>query len=66
MATLIVGRFLHAVAGSAFLAVAGGTVVDMFRPQHLLYPMTVFTGAPFVGPAIGPVIGGFICYNVNW
>ncbi|KIN05445.1 hypothetical protein OIDMADRAFT_39676 [Oidiodendron maius Zn] len=64
--TILVARFLNGLSGSAFLSVAGGTVVDLFIPQELLLPMTVFTGAPFVGPALGPLIGGFINSFTVW
>ncbi|EXJ78450.1 hypothetical protein A1O1_08850 [Capronia coronata CBS 617.96] len=64
--TLLVARFLGGLSGSAFLGVAAGTVVDMFIPQQLLVPMTVFTGAPFVGPALGPIMGGFINSFTDW
>ena len=64
--TLLVARFLNGVSGSAFLGVAGGTVVDLFIPQQLLLPMTIFTGAPFIGPALGPLIGGFINSYTTW
>jgi len=64
--TLLVARFLGGLSGSAFLGVAAGTVVDMFIPQQLLYPMTVFSGASFVGPALGPVMGGFINSFTDW
>lgn len=66
MATLLVARFLDGFSGSAFLAVAAGTIVDMFHPPQLLIPMTVFSGGTFVGPAIGPLIGGFICSFTTW
>lgn len=64
--TLLVGRFLDGVAGSAFLSVAGGTVGDMFEKGDLGLPMMVYTAAPFVGPEVGPLIGGFINENTNW
>lgn len=66
MQTLLVVRFLDGLSGSAFLSVAGGTVVDMFIPQELLVPMTIFTGAPFGGPVVGPLIGGFINSFTSW
>lgn len=66
METLLVARFIDGFAGSAFLAVAAGTIVDMFVPQQLLIPMTVFSGGAFVGPALGPLMGGFICAFADW
>ncbi|KAI8674965.1 MFS domain-containing protein [Fusarium keratoplasticum] len=64
--TVLVGRFFDGFAGSAFLAVSGGTVGDLFAPNELQAPMLMFSIAPFVGPSIGPLIGGFINYNVDW
>lgn len=43
IATMLVGRFLSGVAGSAFLSVAGGTVGDMFVGGELGAPMMVYT-----------------------
>ncbi|CVL12698.1 hypothetical protein FPRO06_08449 [Fusarium proliferatum] len=64
--TVIVSRFLDGFAGSAFLAVSGGTVGDLFTADELQAPMLMFSLAPFVGPSIGPLIGGFINYNTDW
>jgi multidrug resistance protein len=64
--TMIIARFFQGLAGSAFLSVSGGTVGDLFERKDMQAPMTVFTMAPFTGPSIGPVIGGFINSNVNW
>ncbi|KAL7269270.1 hypothetical protein RUND412_008077 [Rhizina undulata] len=63
---LLLFRFLTGMAGSAFLSVAGGTVGDMFIKSELGAPMMIYTASPFVGPELGPLIGGFINYNVKW
>ncbi|KAF7185279.1 Efflux pump atB [Pseudocercospora fuligena] len=59
-------RFFDGLAGSAFLSVAGGTVRDMFRKDQLSAPMMVYTASPFVGPELGPVMGGFINQYTDW
>ncbi|RGP60848.1 hypothetical protein FLONG3_10700 [Fusarium longipes] len=64
--TVIVSRFLDGFSGSAFLAVSGGTVGDLFTAKEIQAPMLMFSIAPFVGPSIGPLIGGFINHNVDW
>ncbi|KAF5616984.1 multidrug resistance [Fusarium sp. NRRL 52700] len=46
--TVIVSRFLDGFAGSAFLAVSGGTVGDLFTADELQAPMLLFSLAPFV------------------
>ncbi|KAK5701999.1 hypothetical protein LTR97_004817 [Elasticomyces elasticus] len=65
-ATMLVARFFDGLAGSAFLSVAGGTVGDMFTRETLSMPMMIYTASPFVGPQLGPVIGGFINQYTNW
>lgn len=64
--TVIVTRFFQGLSGSAFLSVSGGTVGDLFKPEKMHHPMTLFTAAPFLAPSMGPLIGGFINWNVNW
>lgn len=64
--TMIVARFFNGLAGSAFLSVAGGTVGDMFNRETLQAPMLIYSASPFLGPALAPVMGGFICYNTSW
>lgn len=63
---LVVPRFFAAVAGSAFLTVAGGTVSDMWDAEGRAAPMAVFTASPFLGTVVGPVMGGFLCEGPGW
>ncbi|KAJ4419745.1 hypothetical protein N0V82_004788, partial [Gnomoniopsis sp. IMI 355080] len=64
--TIIITRFFQGLSGSAFLSVSGGTVSDLFAPEKMHHPMTLFTAAPFLAPSLGPLIGGFINFNINW
>lgn len=64
--TMIIARFLDGLSGSAFLAVSGGTVSDLFARHELQAPMLMYSLAPFIGPCIGPLIGGFVNYNAYW
>ncbi|USW59394.1 Putative sugar transporter, major facilitator superfamily, MFS transporter superfamily [Septoria linicola] len=66
IATMLIARFFDGLAGSAFLSVAGGTVGDMFRRDQLSAPMMIYTASPFVGPEVGPVVGGFINQYTDW
>ncbi|KAI9167977.1 major facilitator superfamily transporter [Paramyrothecium foliicola] len=66
MATVIVCRFFDGLSGSAFLAVSGGTVSDLFTREKLQAPMLLYSLAPFLGPAVGPLLGGFINYYTSW
>ena len=66
MATMLVSRFIDGFAGSAFLSVAGGTVGDLFTKAELSLPMMVYSASPFLGPEVGPLIGGFINQYTSW
>ncbi|KIW57825.1 hypothetical protein PV05_02383 [Exophiala xenobiotica] len=66
IATLTVFRFIAGTFGSSPLTNAGGVIADMFPASQRGLGMTVFAAAPFLGPALGPVIGGFIAENVGW
>lgn len=63
---MLVARFFDGLSGSAFLSVAGGTVGDMFNRQQLQFPMLIYTASPFIGPSLGPLIGGFINQYTTW
>jgi multidrug resistance protein len=64
--TVLVFRFLSASTGGVFLAVAGGTVRDMFPAAVLQPPMALLSIFTMSGPSLGPVIGGAINFTVDW
>ncbi|KAG5302748.1 MFS multidrug transporter [Histoplasma capsulatum G186AR] len=64
--TMLVARFFTGISGSAFLSVAGGTIGDMFARHELGAPMMIYTASPFLGPELGPLLGGFICEFTSW
>ena len=66
IATELVARFINGLVGAAFLSVAGGTVGDMFSRNELQAPMMVYTASPFLGPEVGPIVGGFINQYTSW
>ncbi|KAF5103835.1 hypothetical protein DV451_001211 [Geotrichum candidum] len=66
MATLLIGRFLAGFAGSAFMGVASGSFSDLFNKDEIMLPVMMYTLTPFIGPGLGPLIGGFIAHDANW
>ncbi|CAG8927463.1 unnamed protein product [Penicillium salamii] len=64
--TMIIARFFTGFTGGTFLAVAGGTVRDLFSDHSIQKPMALVSAAPFIGPCFGPLIGGFINFNAHW
>ncbi|KAG6000347.1 hypothetical protein E4U21_005556 [Claviceps maximensis] len=64
--TLIVLRFFAGAFGSSPLTNAGGTIADMFEADQRGLATAIFAMAPFLGPAIGPIAGGFLGMTAGW
>lgn len=64
--TLVVLRFFAGAFGSSPLTNAGGTIADMFEADQRGLATALFAAAPFLGPVIGPVAGGFLGMNAGW
>ncbi|WWC90732.1 uncharacterized protein L201_005669 [Kwoniella dendrophila CBS 6074] len=64
--TLIIFRTLAGIFGSSATVNSGGTIADMFPAHQRGLAMGIFAAAPFQGPAIGPVAGGFLSQAAGW
>lgn len=65
-ASILVFRCLAGVFGSSPLANAGGTVADILDATQMGLGMALFAVAPFLGPALGPITGGFLGDAAGW
>ncbi|KAH8711800.1 major facilitator superfamily domain-containing protein [Phaeosphaeriaceae sp. PMI808] len=65
-ASLVVCRFFSGLSGSASLAVGAGSNADLFPPRQRAVATSLFLAAPFAGPAIGPIVGGFVAQYKTW
>jgi len=63
---MLVFRFFAGLGGSAPLAIGGGTIGDLFSADNRGKALSVYTLAPLTGPALGPVIGGWITDKTSW
>ncbi|KAJ5999425.1 MFS multidrug transporter [Penicillium sp. IBT 35674x] len=63
---MIVCRFFAGLGGSAPLAIGGGVLSDCFPPEQRGKSLSIYSLAPLLGPAVGPIAGGFIAENVSW
>lgn len=66
IATLIVCRAIDGIAFSAPMTLVGGTLADLWRNEERGVPMAAFSAAPFIGPAIGPLVGGYLSDAAGW
>lgn len=65
-ASLLVGRFLTGTFASSPLSNAPGVLADIWGPIERGNAMALFSMMTFVGPALGPVIGGFLELKEDW
>jgi multidrug resistance protein len=66
IATIIILRFMAGAFGSSPLTNAGGVIADCFQARDRGLAMSIFAAAPFLGPSLGPVIGGFLGESAGW
>jgi len=52
--------------GSSPLANAGGTISDVLDANQRGLGMALFAAAPFLGPSLGPITGGFLGEAAGW
>jgi multidrug resistance protein len=64
--TLIVCRALDGLAFSAPMTLVGGTLADLWKNEERGVPMAAFSAAPFLGPTVGPLVGGFLFDAAGW
>jgi multidrug resistance protein len=64
--TLLVLRFLAGTFGSSPLTNAGGVIADMFPANQRGLALSIFAAAPFLGPVIGPIVGGFSSQSLGF
>ncbi|KAJ5721690.1 uncharacterized protein N7483_009624 [Penicillium malachiteum] len=63
---LIILRFFAGSFGSSPFTNAGGVIADIFPAENRGLATSLFAGAPFLGPTLGPVVGGFLGENAGW
>ncbi|KAI1393048.1 MFS general substrate transporter [Hypoxylon trugodes] len=64
--SLLVGRFLTGTFVSAPLSNSPGTLADLWGPVERGNAMAVFSCMVWAGPALGPVVGGFLELKKDW
>ncbi|KAL1624124.1 hypothetical protein SLS54_004053 [Diplodia seriata] len=52
--------------GSPALSVGNATLSEVWAPHERAIPMALFVCAPFLGPTLGPLIGGFVAESKGW
>ncbi|KAJ7773860.1 MFS polyamine transporter [Mycena metata] len=65
-ATLVIARQLAGLAASAPMCNVGGSVADVWSIEERGIPMAIFSATIFLGPCLGPLVGGWIGHYAGW
>ena len=63
---LMAFRFLSGIGGSAPLAIGGGVLGDLFKPEERGKAMGMYAMGPLLGPALGPIAGAWVAEKSTW
>ena len=63
---LVLWRIVQGIGGGALQPTQQAILRQTFPPQEQGMAMAVFSMVIMVGPAVGPVLGGFITDNYSW
>jgi DHA2 family multidrug resistance protein len=64
--TLILWRFIQGLGGGGLLTTSQSIITDAFPPKKLPTATAIFGVGLMIGPAVGPVLGGYITDNWSW
>lgn len=65
--TVLVARFFSGFFASVSLTLAGGSISDLFPTETRGFAVAYFAAAPYAGPVLGPIVGGWISVGTeNW
>lgn len=54
------------VANQHIVQVGGGVLGDMFQPEERGKALAIYSLAPLLGPALGPIAGAWIAELTTW
>jgi MFS transporter, DHA2 family, multidrug resistance protein len=64
--TLVAFRFLQGLGGGALLSVSQAVIFELFPKEKQSVASAIFGIGVFMGPTIGPTMGGIIIDNYSW
>jgi DHA2 family multidrug resistance protein len=64
--TLVFFRFLQGLGGGALLSVSQAVIFELFPKEKQGVASAIFGIGVFIGPTIGPTMGGIITENYSW
>ncbi|KAF8212493.1 MFS general substrate transporter [Mycena galopus ATCC 62051] len=59
-------RFFTGIFGSSPLTNAPSQIADIWNARERGLASAIYSGMPFLGPIIGPVVGGYVVMKLDW
>ncbi|KAK1753940.1 transporter mfs1 [Echria macrotheca] len=59
-------RFVAGLGGSASVGMGSGVLTDCWRPEERGQGIAVYQLTQVLGPAVGPIAGGYIAQHASW
>jgi len=66
LAQIVLFRLIQGLAGAALVPQSQAVLLDINPPEHHGRAMAVWVLAVVVGPAVGPVLGGWLTEDYSW
>lgn len=63
---LVFWRFIQGLGGGGLLSTSQSIISDSFAPAEAATGVAIFGMGVLLGPAIGPVLGGYITDSMSW
>ncbi|KAB5532766.1 major facilitator superfamily domain-containing protein [Coniochaeta sp. 2T2.1] len=63
---MIVGRLMTGLGASAGVTLTGPVMADMYREADRGKSLAIASFLPYLGPALGPILGGLLTHSVDW
>jgi MFS transporter, DHA2 family, multidrug resistance protein len=63
---LVFWRFIQGLGGGGLLSTSQSIIGDAFPPEEAATGVAIFGVGIMIGPAVGPVLGGYITDNLSW
>lgn len=63
---MIVGRLMSGVGAAAGITLTAPVMADMYPPEERGKSLAIATLLPYLGPALGPIVGGLLTQLVAW
>ena len=63
---MVICRLLQGLAGAALMPLSQSMMLDIYPQRQIQQVMAIWSAVVFMGPIIGPALGGWLTENFSW